>query len=73
VIVNDSTDYRLDVMPFGGRNHSGVGREGSRFAIQEMTETRVVCFNVSLDVLQRREKKRNQEIIDRRKGEGENL
>jgi glyceraldehyde-3-phosphate dehydrogenase (NADP+) len=46
VIVNDSTDYRLDVMPFGGTKHSGVGREGIRFAIQEMTETRVVCFNL---------------------------
>lgn len=46
VIVNDSTDYRLDVMPFGGMKASGVGREGVRFAVQEMTETRVVCFNV---------------------------
>jgi len=46
VIINDSTDYRLDVMPFGGTKLSGVGREGVRFAMQEMTETRVVCFNV---------------------------
>ncbi len=46
VIVNDSTDYRLDVMPFGGTKLSGVGREGIRFAVQEFTETRVVCFNL---------------------------
>jgi glyceraldehyde-3-phosphate dehydrogenase (NADP+) len=46
VIVNDSTDYRLDVMPFGGTKLSGLGREGIRFALQEMTETRVVCFNL---------------------------
>ncbi len=46
VIVNDSTDYRLDVMPFGGTKLSGIGREGVRFAIQEMTETRVVCLNL---------------------------
>lgn len=46
VIVNDSTDYRLDVMPFGGTKLSGVGREGVPFAVEEMTETRVVCFNV---------------------------
>jgi glyceraldehyde-3-phosphate dehydrogenase (NADP+) len=46
VIVNDSTDYRLDVMPFGGTKLSGIGREGIRFALQEMTETRVVCFNL---------------------------
>ena len=45
-MVNDSTDYRLDVMPFGGTKLSGIGREGIRFALQEMTETRVVCFNL---------------------------
>jgi len=47
VIVNDSTDYRLDLMPFGGTKLSGIGREGVRFALAEMTETRVVCFNLS--------------------------
>ena len=46
VIVNDSTDYRLDVMPFGGTKLSGMGREGVKFALREMTETRVVCFNL---------------------------
>lgn len=46
VMVNDSTDYRLDVMPFGGTKQSGIGREGIRFAVQEMTETRVVCLNL---------------------------
>lgn len=46
VIVNDSTDYRLDTMPFGGTKRSGIGREGIRFAAEEMTETRVVCLNI---------------------------
>ena len=46
VMVNDSTDYRLDIQPFGGTKLSGIGREGIRFALQEMTETRVVCFNL---------------------------
>ena len=46
VMVNDSTDYRLDVMPFGGTKLSGIGREGVRFALTEMTETRAVCFNL---------------------------
>jgi glyceraldehyde-3-phosphate dehydrogenase (NADP+) len=46
IIVNDSTDYRLDVMPFGGHKMSGVGREGIKFAIEEMTEPRVVCLNL---------------------------
>jgi glyceraldehyde-3-phosphate dehydrogenase (NADP+) len=46
VIVNDSTDYRLDAMPFGGIKNSGLGREGIRFALQEMTEPKAVCFNL---------------------------
>lgn len=44
VMVNDSTDYRLDSMPFGGIKYSGLGREGIKFALQEMTEPKVVCF-----------------------------
>ncbi len=46
VMVNDSTDYRIDSMPFGGIKQSGLGREGVRFAIEEMTEKKVVCFNL---------------------------
>ena len=45
VIVNDS-DYRLDSMPFGGVKNSGLGREGIKFALQEMTEPKVVCFSL---------------------------
>lgn len=44
VIINDSTDYRLDSMPFGGIKYSGLGREGIKFALQEMTEPKVICF-----------------------------
>ena len=46
VMVNDSSDYRIDMMPFGGVKYSGLGREGIRFALLEMTEPRVVCFNL---------------------------
>jgi glyceraldehyde-3-phosphate dehydrogenase (NADP+) len=46
VMVNDSADYRVDAMPFGGVKGSGLGREGIRFALQEMTEPKVVCFNL---------------------------
>jgi glyceraldehyde-3-phosphate dehydrogenase (NADP+) len=46
MIVNDSTDYRVDLMPFGGVKNSGLGREGIKFALQEMTEPKVVCFNL---------------------------
>ena len=45
IMVNDSSDYRLDAMPFGGFKYGSMGREGVRFAIEEMTQTKVVCFN----------------------------
>ena len=32
-------------MPFGGFKYDSMGREGVRFAIEEMTQTKVVCFN----------------------------
>lgn len=46
VIVNDSTDYRVDAMPFGGVKGSGLGREGLAFAVREMTTTKAVCLNL---------------------------
>ncbi len=46
IVINDSSDYRIDMMPFGGVKNSGLGREGIKFALQEMTEPRVVCFNL---------------------------
>ena len=46
VIVNDSSDYRIDAMPFGGVKGSGLGREGVAHAITEMTTTKVVCLNL---------------------------
>jgi glyceraldehyde-3-phosphate dehydrogenase (NADP+) len=47
VMINDSSDYRIDAMPFGGVKGSGLGREGVKFSIHEMTEPRVVCFKLS--------------------------
>jgi len=47
VIINDSTDYRLDAMPFGGVKESGIGREGVRFSVREMTEPKVACWLLS--------------------------
>jgi len=44
VMINDSTDYRLDSMPFGGIKNSGLGREGVAFSLQEMTEPKVICW-----------------------------
>ncbi len=45
VIINDVPTYRVDQMPYGGMKDSGIGREGLRYAIQEMTEEKLVCFN----------------------------
>ena len=44
VMINDSTDYRLDSMPFGGIKNSGLGREGVKFSLLEMTEPKVICW-----------------------------
>ena len=44
VVVNDSSDYRIDAMPFGGVKGSGLGREGVRYAMEAMTEPKLVCF-----------------------------
>jgi glyceraldehyde-3-phosphate dehydrogenase (NADP+) len=48
VMVNDSTDYRIDAMPFGGVKSSGVGREGVKSAIEAMSETKVVCLKLKI-------------------------
>ena len=45
VMINESTDFRIDAMPFGGRKRSGLGREGVRFTLEEMTEPKLVCFS----------------------------
>ncbi|UFT99180.1 aldehyde dehydrogenase family protein [Radiobacillus kanasensis] len=46
VMVNDSSDYRIDFMPFGGIKGSGLGREGVKDSIEAMTEPKVVCFRL---------------------------
>ena len=46
VIVNDVPTYRVDHMPYGGNKDSGVGREGARFAVEDMTTLKMVVFNV---------------------------
>ena len=46
VMINDSSDYRIDAMPFGGTRGSGLGREGVAHAIFEMTEAKTYCFNL---------------------------
>jgi acyl-CoA reductase-like NAD-dependent aldehyde dehydrogenase len=45
VMINDSSDYRFDAMPFGGFKYGSLGREGVRFAYEDMTQPKVVCIN----------------------------
>jgi acyl-CoA reductase-like NAD-dependent aldehyde dehydrogenase len=44
VIVNDSPNFRVDNMPYGGVKQSGFGREGVRYAMEEMSEPRVIVI-----------------------------
>lgn len=44
VVVNEVPGFRSDVMPYGGVKDSGVGREGPRFAIEELTVTRMAII-----------------------------
>ena len=45
VIANDISAFRADQMPYGGSKDSGVGREGLRYAMEEMTEPRILVLS----------------------------
>ena len=45
LIVNDVNSFRVDQMPYGGAKQSGLGREGMRYAIREMTEERLLVLD----------------------------
>jgi acyl-CoA reductase-like NAD-dependent aldehyde dehydrogenase len=44
IMINQSSDYRFDAMPFGGFKYGSMGREGVRFAYEDMTQPKVVCI-----------------------------
>ncbi len=44
VVINDTPTFRADHMPYGGNRMSGLGREGVRFAIEEMTNIQMVAI-----------------------------
>jgi glyceraldehyde-3-phosphate dehydrogenase (NADP+) len=46
VLINDVPTWRVDHMPYGGIKQSGFGREGLTYAIEEMTEPRLLVFNL---------------------------
>ncbi len=45
VMINDTGDFRIDAMPFGGGKRSGVGREGVPFAVDAMTEPKIIAIH----------------------------
>ncbi|MBN2411116.1 aldehyde dehydrogenase family protein [candidate division KSB1 bacterium] len=48
VIINDVPTFRVDHMPYGGVKDSGFGREGVKYAIEEMTELKIMAVNHGL-------------------------
>ncbi|PFI59203.1 aldehyde dehydrogenase [Priestia megaterium] len=45
IMINDVPTFRVDQMPYGGVKESGTGREGIKYAIEEMTEMKLVVWN----------------------------
>ncbi len=46
VVAGDVPTFRIDHMPYGGVKDSGLGREGLRYAIEEMTEPKLLVMNL---------------------------
>jgi len=46
VMINDVPTYRVYHMPYGGNKQSGLGREGVKFAVEEMTQVKMVVINL---------------------------
>jgi acyl-CoA reductase-like NAD-dependent aldehyde dehydrogenase len=46
VILNGSSTWRTDQLAYGGIKDSGIGREGPKYAIKDMTDERLVVFNL---------------------------
>ena len=45
LMINSGPQWRADLMPYGGLKESGMGKEGPRYAVQEMTELKMVIFH----------------------------
>jgi len=45
-MINEIPQYRVDQMPYGGVKMSGAGREGPKYAIEEMTEPKLICWKI---------------------------
>jgi len=46
VVINDCPSFRVENMPYGGIKDSGVGREGIKYAIEDMTELKLMVINL---------------------------
>lgn len=46
VMINDVSNFRVDQMPYGGVKQSGTGREGPRYAVEEMTELKLISWRL---------------------------
>jgi len=44
IIINDTSAFRVDHMPYGGNRQSGIGREGVRYAVEEMTNIQMIAI-----------------------------
>jgi acyl-CoA reductase-like NAD-dependent aldehyde dehydrogenase len=47
IIINDMPTFRVDYMPFGGNRQSGLGREGLRYAIEDLTSIQMVVMRLA--------------------------
>lgn len=45
-MINEIPQYRVDQMPYGGVKMSGLGREGPKYAVEEMTEPKLICWKL---------------------------
>jgi acyl-CoA reductase-like NAD-dependent aldehyde dehydrogenase len=46
LMVNSGPQWRADLMPYGGLKESGMGKEGPRYAVEEMTDLKMVVFHL---------------------------
>ena len=45
IMINSGAQWRADLMPYGGLKDSGMGKEGPKYAVEEMTELKMVVFH----------------------------
>ena len=50
VVIGDVPSWRVDHMPYGGVKNSGLGREGIRYAIEDMTEIRLMVIRTPPEI-----------------------